>query len=96
MSRGVDVQSMNATPLLHMLDGADAVSVLLDGVTAREAEVAGLVARGLTNKEIASQLHVSARTIQTHLERTFKKLGVRSRGELAARVYLAIVRKHNE
>ncbi|ULA63385.1 MAG: hypothetical protein LZF86_110080 [Nitrospira sp.] len=92
----VSAQSTNGTPLLQAIGGVDAVPVLLEGVTAREAEVAGLVARGLTNKEVASQLHVSARTIQTHLERIFKKLGVRSRGELAARVYLEIMRKDNE
>ena len=60
----------------------------MPGVTRREAEVVGLVARGLTNKAIASQLQISSRTVQTHLERMFKKLAVRSRAALVARVYM--------
>ncbi len=66
------------------------------GVTVREAEVIGWVAKGLTNKAIASQLQISSRTVQKHLERMFRKLDVRSRTELVARIYLAVVRKGNE
>ncbi len=70
--------------------------VLLEGVTARETEAADLGAQELINKEIASELHVTARTIQTHMERMFKKLGIRSRAELVARVYAAMTSKRNE
>lgn len=59
------------------------------GVTAREAEVIGWVAKGLTNKSIASQLQISSRTVQKHMERMFRKLGVRSRTELVTRVYMS-------
>lgn len=62
---------------------------VIPGVTVREAEVAGWVAQGLTNKAIASKLQISSRTVQKHLERMFKKLGVRSRAELVARAYMS-------
>ena len=52
----------------------------------REREVAGLVADGRTNREIAARLFPSEKTIETVLSRVFRKLGVRSRVEVAARV----------
>ena len=48
----------------------------------REREIAELVARGLTNCQIASQLFISERTVATHLGHIFKKLGVRSREQV--------------
>ncbi|MBO3747780.1 AAA family ATPase [Streptosporangiaceae bacterium NEAU-GS5] len=51
----------------------------LHGLTARELEIARLVATGLTNQKIADRLHVSVRTIETHLSRAFEKLGVNTR-----------------
>ncbi len=57
-----------------------------DGLTAREAEVCGLVARGATNAEVAARLFVSPRTVEHHLRQVYRKLGVRSRSELAARL----------
>ena len=54
-----------------------------DGLTAREREIAGLVAGGRTNREIAEQLVLSTRTIEAHLRNIYAKLGVRSRVELA-------------
>jgi len=53
-------------------------------LTRREREVAGLVARGLTNRQAAEQLLVATRTIETHLEHIFAKLGVQTRAEVAA------------
>ncbi|HET7265788.1 MAG TPA: response regulator transcription factor [bacterium] len=50
-------------------------------ITGREIEVLDLVARGLHNREIAERLKLSARTIETHLEHIFTKLGVSSRTE---------------
>jgi non-specific serine/threonine protein kinase len=47
----------------------------------REVEVLRLVAAGLTNAEIAEQLFLSPRTIQAHLSRIYRKLGVRTRAE---------------
>ena len=62
-------------------------------LTAREAQVVEWIAKGNTNKQIASHLRISSRTVQTHVERMFKKLGVRSRAELVAQAYLEVVRK---
>jgi len=52
-------------------------------LTATEREVAGLVAEGLTNREVAARLYVSQKTVEFHLRNVFRKLGVRSRTELA-------------
>jgi DNA-binding NarL/FixJ family response regulator len=51
-------------------------------LTAREREIADLVAAGRTNREIAEQLVLSTRTIEAHLRNIYGKLGVRSRVEL--------------
>ncbi len=49
------------------------------GLTAREHEIAGLAATGLTNKRIAAQLVISERTVENHLRAVYAKLGVRDR-----------------
>ena len=54
-----------------------------DELTSQECQVASLVAEGATNREAASQLFVSPKTIETHLSSIYRKLGVRSRTELA-------------
>ncbi|HYO39772.1 MAG TPA: AAA family ATPase [Nocardioidaceae bacterium] len=53
-------------------------------LTLRELEVARLVARGLTNREIADELHITARTAGSHLEHIRAKLGASRRSEIAA------------
>src|SRR6202035_3678556 len=55
-------------------------------LTAREREVAELVANGLTNKEIAARLFVSKRTVDAHLEHILAKLSYVSRVQIAALV----------
>jgi DNA-binding CsgD family transcriptional regulator len=57
------------------------------GLTLREAEVVRLVASGGSNRDIAAGLGVTDRTIQKHLERAFRKLGVRNRSEAASRAW---------
>ena len=56
-----------------------------DELTPQELVVSRLVARGLTNREVAAQLFLSTNTIETHLRHVFQKLGLRSRTELAAK-----------
>ena len=55
-----------------------------DLLTAREREVAALVARGMTNKDIAARLFVSKRTVDAHVEHILNKLGYSSRVQVAA------------
>lgn len=56
------------------------------GLSERESEVVGLAAVGRRNSEIADSLYVSVDTVKTHLARSFRKLGVHNRTELAALV----------
>ncbi len=50
-----------------------------DGLTRREAEILVLIARGLTNTEIAGELFLSGNTVKTHINRIFAKTGSRDR-----------------
>jgi DNA-binding CsgD family transcriptional regulator len=54
-------------------------------LASREREVAALVARGLTNRQIAEALVVSQRTAESHVATSLSKLGLASRAQLAAR-----------
>jgi DNA-binding NarL/FixJ family response regulator len=54
------------------------------GLTEREVEVLRLVAGGLTNNEIASELFLSAKTVSRHLSNIFTKIGVSSRAGATA------------
>lgn len=53
------------------------------GLTARELQIAALVARGDTNQQIAAELFISEETAEATLSRVFRKVGVRSRAALA-------------
>jgi DNA-binding NarL/FixJ family response regulator len=55
-------------------------------LTPTEQRVAELAADGLSNKEIADALFVSAHTVETHLSHVYQKLGVRSRAQLGPRL----------
>jgi DNA-binding NarL/FixJ family response regulator len=59
----------------------------IDPLTAREEEVLITVARGLTNAEIADELHISLSTVKTHLASLMCKLGARNRVEIAMWAY---------
>ena len=49
------------------------------GITPRELEILGLIAQGLSNREIAARIFVSENTVKTHSSRIFDKLGARRR-----------------
>ena len=55
-------------------------------LTATELRVAELAAGGLTNKEVAAKAFMSPKTVETNLARVYRKLGIRSRAELGARI----------
>jgi len=55
------------------------------GITARELEILALVARGFSNREIATQLFVSENTVKTHCARAFDKLGAARRTQAVQR-----------
>ena len=50
-----------------------------DALTARETEILGLVARGLSNRDIATRLVLSEKTVRNHVERTYAKIGATNR-----------------
>jgi DNA-binding NarL/FixJ family response regulator len=54
------------------------------GLTDREVEVLRLIAGGLTNNQIAAELHLSAKTVSRHLSNIFTKAGVSSRAAATA------------
>ncbi|WP_369363715.1 LuxR C-terminal-related transcriptional regulator [Streptomyces sp. CG4] len=62
--------------------GAVAPALRPDALTARELEIASLAAAGLADRAISSRLDVSVRTVESHLARVYRKLGVRSRRDL--------------
>ena len=53
------------------------------GLTPREEQVARLVASGASNKDVAGTLYVNVKTVEYHLANVYRKLGVRTRTELA-------------
>ena len=69
-------------PRLGAQLAAEPPSGLPDGLTERELEILRLIALGHTNTEIAAQLFLSLRTVETHRSRIHRKLGIDSRAEL--------------
>lgn len=81
---------MGAAPLLQAADELAALvrrrgstETAWAPLSTREFEVARLVSAGLTNREIAADLHITARTAATHVEHILTKLGAHRRAEIA-------------
>jgi DNA-binding CsgD family transcriptional regulator len=72
-----ELVTAGAKPRRLMFSGAESL-------TAAERRVALMAADGLTNREIAQSLFVTAKTVENHLSRCYTKLGIGSRGELGA------------
>jgi DNA-binding NarL/FixJ family response regulator len=101
-ARGVLAKSMTADALAGALvainRGETIVSPIFDrphehawpghdfGLTLRESEVAALLARGLSNREIAAALFISEHTVKSHLKSVFRKTGVGTRARAVARI----------
>lgn len=84
-------RAMGASEALRRLQGRGTVA---DGgatssLTPREAQVAALAARGYANPDIAVELGMGRRTVETHLATAYRKLGVKSRAELSAVLHAA-------
>jgi len=90
LSRGLAMHLADAlamakgeTPVARVLGGGSDASAVRQ-LTRREKEIAALVAAGLGNREIAARLFLSKRTVDSHMEHIFTKLGFSSRTQLAS------------
>ena len=74
-------ESEQATAAKSQVDQSE----LIEPLSNREIEVLQLIAKGLTNQEIASKLYLSLNTIKTHTRRIYAKLGIHTRTQAVAR-----------
>ncbi|MER7846219.1 response regulator transcription factor [Kitasatospora sp. NPDC096077] len=81
--------SVTVRLLRHMagLPTRPAAPLPFEPLTPREQDVVAMVAKGLTNDEVATALHVTLSTVKTHLANSQRKLGARNRVEVAARAW---------
>jgi RNA polymerase sigma factor (sigma-70 family) len=83
----IEKQSFDRATFLETvaaLQSADEVEDVLDALTDRERQVLSLVARGMTNKQIAAELTISTNTVKRHLRSIFQKLGTNTRAAAEA------------
>jgi DNA-binding CsgD family transcriptional regulator/Tfp pilus assembly protein PilF len=71
-------------PQLKPLSARQAARLEFGGLTRRERQVAAVVARGLTNQEIADELVITVKTVEAHITHILSKLGFSSRAQIAA------------
>jgi HD-GYP domain-containing protein (c-di-GMP phosphodiesterase class II) len=96
VDRAGAAEVLHAEVLAGRLDGEAADAVLAaaghrvrrqpslpGGLTRREAEILVMVARGMSNKQVASALSISVRTVSSHIEHIYTKIGVSTRGAAA-------------
>jgi DNA-binding NarL/FixJ family response regulator len=82
---GAEHDAAQAAALLRRLGVTERARPRLDGqLSRRESNVLELLARGLTNREIAERLFISPKTAEHHVSQILGKLGLRSRAEAAA------------
>jgi DNA-binding NarL/FixJ family response regulator len=76
-------EALADAPAMPLVDRPDQqpASAHPDGLTQREVEVLGLLAAGLSNREIAERLVVSVRTVGRHVDNIYGKIGVHDRGQ---------------
>jgi DNA-binding CsgD family transcriptional regulator len=92
--RAATAANQQMAQLIERVGGARTPPLLrgagVEPLTAREREVALLAANGLTSKDIAARLYLSKRTVDTHLDRIYRKLGVTGRDGLDAALHNAV------
>ncbi len=76
---GAEIWAARARGELQRISGAAPRS---GGLTETEGRIAGLATAGRSNKQIAAELHITVRTVESNLTRVYRKLGVSSRGQL--------------
>jgi DNA-binding NarL/FixJ family response regulator len=86
LRRLVDGETVVDPTIVSRLLGRRRVADPLERLTAREREVLGLVAEGLSNKGIANRLQITERTVEAHITQTFDKLGLTEDPESHRRV----------
>jgi DNA-binding NarL/FixJ family response regulator len=64
-----------------------------DGLTRREADVLQLVSRGMRNREIGDELHLSEKTVKVHMTAILRKLGVTNRTQAAIVAHAALTQR---
>ncbi|TEW56078.1 two-component system response regulator NarL [Psychromonas sp. RZ22] len=83
IQQGKLVVSNALTEYLDCLDQEDNIREKLSGLTRRETQIMEEIAKGLSNKEISDNLHISEGTVKVHVKSLLKKLGIKSRVEAA-------------